>query len=150
MSSSRMSSHYNARVGAHFKSDALSGRVYIEHDADRVNDFLVSVGVARTQIWPVQFCARARDFTGLSSFFCNSKTPLHGPVDRSATAKPRSRLASAASGSRARVTISRGPAGGRPARYAGSGADFAGVSEPPGRTMSVEVPCARRRSLAST
>src|ERR1700722_4804010 len=38
----------------------------------------------------------------------------------------------------------------RPARYGASGADFAGVSEPPGRTMSVEVPCARRRPLAST
>src|SRR6202042_779359 len=69
------------------KATPFRGRVYIEHDADRVNDFLVSVGVARTQIWLVQFCARARDFTGLSSFFCNSKTPLHRPVDRSATAK---------------------------------------------------------------
>jgi hypothetical protein len=62
------------------KRRPFRGRMYLEHDADRVNDFLVSVGVARTQIWPVQFCARGRDFRGLSSFFCNSKTPLHGPA----------------------------------------------------------------------
>jgi hypothetical protein len=36
--------------GAHFKSDALSQRVFLEHDADGVNDFLVSVGITRTQI----------------------------------------------------------------------------------------------------
>jgi hypothetical protein len=45
-----MSSHYNARVGAHFKGDALSQRVFLEHDADGVNDFLVSAGVTRTEI----------------------------------------------------------------------------------------------------
>jgi hypothetical protein len=45
-----------------------------------VNDFLVSVGVARTQIWPVQFCARACDFRELSSFFCNSKRLSTGPA----------------------------------------------------------------------
>jgi hypothetical protein len=37
------------------KATPFRGRVYLEHDADRVNDFLVSVGIARTQIWPVQF-----------------------------------------------------------------------------------------------
>ena len=41
-----MSSHYNAPVGAHFKSNALSASVFLEHDADGVNDFLVQVSVA--------------------------------------------------------------------------------------------------------
>src|SRR6202046_3898096 len=80
------------------KATPFRGRVYIEHDADRVNDFLVSVGVARTQIWPVQFCARACDFRELSSFFCNSNASPRARLDRSATAKPTSRLASAAPG----------------------------------------------------
>src|SRR6202046_2761573 len=80
------------------KRRPFRGRMYLEHDADRVNDFLVSVGVARTQIWPVQFCARACDFRELSSFFCNSNASPRARLDRSATAKPTSRLASAAPG----------------------------------------------------
>ena len=40
-----MSSHCNAHVGARLKADALSQRVFLEHDADGVNDFLVQAGV---------------------------------------------------------------------------------------------------------
>jgi hypothetical protein len=41
-----MSSGCNARVGAHFKSNALQGRVFLEQEADGVNDFLVQAGGA--------------------------------------------------------------------------------------------------------
>ena len=45
-----MSSGCNARVSARFKSDALFGRAFLDHEGDGVNDFLVQAALANDAI----------------------------------------------------------------------------------------------------
>jgi hypothetical protein len=82
--------------GARLKGDALSQRVFLEHDADGVNDFLVQAGVTiddhlmRSLGRGAPFgsdhpkssrssFARGLRFQTVKIVFLHSKTPRHGP-----------------------------------------------------------------------
>jgi hypothetical protein len=58
-----ISSVCNARISAEVKSDALWGRAFLEHGADRVNGFLVQAAVIaskRGPAWRPHVTARRR------------------------------------------------------------------------------------------